>query len=128
MQYRRGGLVTAEICGGRLASRFRAAESRHSFRKTQRLRHRTGGTMELTSHVVDPRQSGDETETASARLPDTSAAVADQPPDERAATEFGHDRLEKAIHAVSAGVARLERKLDRILALSVESARARNRW
>jgi hypothetical protein len=83
--------------------------------------------MELTSNVVDPRHSGDEPDTASARREDTSATAADPPPHERAAMEYGHDRLEKAIHALSAGVARLERKLDRILALSVESARARNR-
>jgi hypothetical protein len=36
------------------------------------------------------------------------------------------DRLEKSIHSLAGGLARLERKLDRVLALSVES-RGRNR-
>ena len=37
------------------------------------------------------------------------------------------EQVDKSLHALSAGIARLERKLDRILALSVES-RGRNRW
>jgi hypothetical protein len=36
------------------------------------------------------------------------------------------EKLEKSLHALSGNLARLERKLDRILALSVES-RGRNR-
>jgi creatinine amidohydrolase/Fe(II)-dependent formamide hydrolase-like protein len=37
-----------------------------------------------------------------------------------------HDHLEKALQSLSAGIARIERKLDRILALAVES-RGRSR-
>ena len=36
-----------------------------------------------------------------------------------------HQRLDKQLQSISAGIARLERKLDRILALSVESRRTR---
>lgn len=36
------------------------------------------------------------------------------------------DRIDKSVHALNGNLARLERKLDRILALSVES-RGRNR-
>jgi hypothetical protein len=36
------------------------------------------------------------------------------------------DRIDRSVHALSGSLARLERKLDRILALSVES-RGRNR-
>ena len=54
------------------------------------------------------------------------AAVTEQLVEQRAYTEFGYDRLDKTLHALGGGLARLERKLDRILALSVES-RGRNR-
>ena len=37
------------------------------------------------------------------------------------------EQVDKSLHTLSGGIARLERKLDRILALSVES-RGRNRW
>ena len=37
------------------------------------------------------------------------------------------EQVVKSLHALSGGISRLERKLDRILALSVES-RGRNRW
>ena len=37
------------------------------------------------------------------------------------------EQVDKSLHALSGGISRLERKLDRILALSVES-RGRNRW
>ena len=80
--------------------------------------------MKLISDV-EQRQPVDQPEGFGARLPDTIAAVTEQP-GERAALEFGYDRLEKAIHALGGGLARLERKLDRILALCVES-RGRNR-
>lgn len=71
------------------------------------------------------------------RLEDGFAAVTEQLVEQRAYTEFsyerlqmamagGYDRLEKSIHSLSGGVARLERKLDRVLALTVES-RSRNR-
>jgi predicted nuclease with TOPRIM domain len=54
------------------------------------------------------------------------AAVTKQLVEQRAYTEFGYDRLDKTLHALGGGLARLERKLDRILALGVES-RGRNR-
>jgi chromosome segregation ATPase len=54
------------------------------------------------------------------------AAVTEQLVEQRAYTEFGYERLDKSLHALSGGLSRLERKLDRILALSVES-RGRNR-
>jgi prefoldin subunit 5 len=37
------------------------------------------------------------------------------------------EQVDKNLRALSGGIARLERKLDRILALSVET-RGRNRW
>jgi uncharacterized protein Yka (UPF0111/DUF47 family) len=37
------------------------------------------------------------------------------------------EHVDKSLYALSGGIARIERKLDRILALSVES-RGRNRW
>lgn len=48
-------------------------------------------------------------------------AVNEQVVEQGAYTEFAHERLDKALQTVSAGIARLERKLDRILALTVES-------
>ena len=54
------------------------------------------------------------------------ASVGDQFVEQRLHTEFGDERLEKAFTALSAGIVRLERKLDRILAMVVES-RGRNR-
>jgi hypothetical protein len=53
------------------------------------------------------------------------AAVTEQLVEQRSYTEFGYERLDKTLHALGGGLARLERKLDRILALSVES-RGRN--
>ena len=44
----------------------------------------------------------------------------------RSNTEPGYERFDKAVDRLSAGITRLERKLDRILALVVE-ARGRNR-
>jgi hypothetical protein len=46
--------------------------------------------------------------------------------EQRSYTEFAHDRLDKALNALSCGITRLERKLDRLLALIVES-RGRSR-
>ena len=54
------------------------------------------------------------------------ASVTDQLVEPRSHTEFGDERMEKAFTSLSAGIVRLERKLDRILAIVVES-RARNR-
>jgi hypothetical protein len=42
---------------------------------------------------------------------------------QRSYTEFACDRLDKALTALSSGITRLERKLDRLLALIVESQR-----
>jgi hypothetical protein len=53
------------------------------------------------------------------------AAVTEQLVEQRSYTEFGYERLDKTLHVLGGGLARLERKLDRILALSVES-RGRN--
>jgi hypothetical protein len=57
------------------------------------------------------------------RMEDGSLAVAGQFAELRAYTEFGYERLDKALNGLSGGIARLERKLDRILALSIESRR-----
>jgi hypothetical protein len=46
--------------------------------------------------------------------------------EQRSSSEAGHERLERVLHALGGGIARLERKLDRILALVTE-ARVRNR-
>lgn len=55
------------------------------------------------------------------RMVDGFRAVGEQFADERACTEGGYDRLDKALRALSGGITRLERKLDRMLALIVES-------
>ena len=57
------------------------------------------------------------------RMDDGFRAVGEQFVDERACTEFGYDRLDKAHQSLSGGITRLERKLDRMLALIVESRR-----
>ncbi len=55
------------------------------------------------------------------RIDDGSVAVSNQFAELRAYTEFGYERLDKALNGLSGGIARLERKLDRILAITVES-------
>ena len=46
--------------------------------------------------------------------------------EQRPSIEPGYERLDKALYALGGGITRLERKLDRLLALVVE-ARVRNR-
>jgi hypothetical protein len=65
-------------------------------------------------------------ETLETRLRDGLAAVSEQLVEQRVDTQFGYTRLDQSLHALSGGLARLERKMDRVLALCVES-RARNR-
>jgi hypothetical protein len=60
------------------------------------------------------------------RMEDGFFAVTEQMIEQRASVESGYERLDKGIHALSGSLARLERKLDRVLALSVES-RGRSR-
>ena len=55
------------------------------------------------------------------RLDESFAAITQQFVEQRAYTDFAYERLDRADHTLSAGIARLERKLDRILALVVES-------
>ena len=55
------------------------------------------------------------------RIGEGFRAVSEQVVEKGAGTEFAQERLDKALQTVSAGIARLERKLDRILALTVES-------
>lgn len=55
------------------------------------------------------------------RLGEGFGAVSEQVVEQGACAEFAHQRLDKALQTVSAGITRLERKLDRILALTVES-------
>jgi|KBSSwiStaDraftv2_1062776.scaffolds.fasta_scaffold2469987_2 hypothetical protein len=55
------------------------------------------------------------------RIDSAVASVTDQLVEQRSYSGFGDERLEKAFTALSAGIVRLERKLDRILALVVES-------
>jgi hypothetical protein len=52
--------------------------------------------------------------------------VTEQMIEQRASVESGYERLDKSLHALGGSLARLERKLDRVLALSVES-RGRSR-
>ncbi len=51
------------------------------------------------------------------------ADLTEQIADHREWTQFGYERLDKALSALSAGLLRLERKLDRVLALTIESRR-----
>ncbi len=55
------------------------------------------------------------------RLDESFAAISQQFVEQRAYTDFVYERLDRADHSLSAGIVRLERKLDRILALVVES-------
>jgi hypothetical protein len=55
------------------------------------------------------------------RLDESFAAVTQQLVEQRAYTDFAYERLGKSDQSISAGITRLERKLDRILALAVES-------
>src|SRR6185503_11532326 len=55
------------------------------------------------------------------RLDESFAAITHQFVEQRAYTDFAYERLDKADQTLSAGIARLERKLDRILALVVDS-------
>jgi len=55
------------------------------------------------------------------RLDESFAAITQQFVEQRAYTDFAYERLDKADQSLSAGITRLERKLDRILALVVES-------
>lgn len=57
------------------------------------------------------------------RLDEAFVEITQQFVEQRTSVEFGYERLDKAVQTLHAGIARLERKLDRILALSVESAR-----
>ncbi len=60
-------------------------------------------------------------EQADQQLDESFAAITQQFVEQRAYTDFAYERLDKAIQPLAAGIARLERKLDRILALVVES-------
>ena len=64
-------------------------------------------------------------ETLETRLREGVAAVSEQLVEQRVDTQVGYTRLDQSLHALSGGLARLERRLDRVLALCVES-RARN--
>jgi len=55
------------------------------------------------------------------RLAESFAAITKQCVEQRAYTELAHERLDKADHTLIAGINRPERKLDRILALVIES-------
>ncbi|HEU4938441.1 MAG TPA: hypothetical protein VFT39_18440 [Vicinamibacterales bacterium] len=55
------------------------------------------------------------------RLDESFAAITQQFVEQRAYTDFAYERLDRADQTLSAGITRLERKLDRILALVVES-------
>ena len=57
------------------------------------------------------------------RLDESFAAITQQFVEQRAYTDFAYERLDRADQSLSAGITRLERKLDRILALVVESRR-----
>lgn len=55
------------------------------------------------------------------RLDESFAAITQQFSEQRAYTDFAYERLEKADQTLTAGITRVERKLDRILAVIVES-------
>jgi len=59
------------------------------------------------------------------RLDESFAAITQQFVEQRAYTDFAYERLDRADQTLSAGITRLERKLDRILALVVESGARR---
>ena len=63
---------------------------------------------------------------AERRLDRAMETATEQFIEQRSYTEFAYDRLDKALNALSGGITRLERKLDRLLALVVES-RGRSR-
>jgi hypothetical protein len=55
------------------------------------------------------------------RLDESLAVITQQFVEQRASTDVASDRLDRADQSLNAGISRLERKLDRILALVVES-------
>jgi hypothetical protein len=55
------------------------------------------------------------------RLDESFGAITQQFFEQRAYTDFAYERLDKADQTLRAGITRLERKLDRILALVIES-------
>jgi hypothetical protein len=86
-----------------------------------------GGRMKsLREEMIERFEQIDERfEQIDERIERGFAAVTEQLVEQRSYTEFGYERLDKTLHALGGGLARLERKLDRILALNVES-RGRN--
>ena len=65
-------------------------------------------------------ESADQVDSRLDRAMDTAT---EQFIEQRSYSDFEHDRLDQALSALGAGITRLERKLDRILALVVESRR-----
>jgi len=83
--------------------------------------------MRVPNELTDPGRVERRSEPAlEKRMEDGFFAVTEQMIAQRASVESGYERLDKSIHALSGSLARLERKLDRVLALSVES-RGRSR-
>jgi hypothetical protein len=98
----------------RISTQFRLARLAHGDD------HRMDGIGELRDEMIARFERLDR------RLDESLAAITQQFVEQRAYTDFAYERLDRADQSLSAGITRLERKLDRILALVVES-RARLR-
>jgi hypothetical protein len=112
--------------------RMRRVENSHSSRrrddKVPRISNRT--PLARRAHGYDDAMDGigelraemiARFEQIDRRLDESFAAITQQFVEQRAYTDFAYERLDRADHSLSAGITRLERKLDRILALVVES-------
>ena len=110
-------------------------KSRSSFRRHHKVRHvSTQSSLARHAHGSNDTMDGIAELRAEMmarfgqidrRLDASFAAITQQFVEQRAYTDFAYERLDRADQSLSAGIARLERKLDRILALSVERARSR---
>jgi uncharacterized coiled-coil DUF342 family protein len=84
-------------------------------RRAHRYNDEMDGIGELRAEMIARFEQIDR------RLDESFAAITQQFVEQRAYTDFAYERLDRADQSLSAGIARLERKLDRILALAVES-------
>lgn len=78
------------------------------------------------SEEVLTEEMNERSELVERRIDEGGRSVGTQFLEPRGGAEFGYERLDKALQAISGGIARIERRLDRILALVVE-ARGRSR-
>ena len=128
----RAGRVANSQTSGRFAKQVRPISTPSRLARLAHADdHRMDGTGELREEMIVriDELRGEmiaRFERIDRRLDESFAAITQQFVEQRAYTDFAYERLDRADQSLSAGITRLERKLDRILALVVES-RARLR-